>query len=184
MANILVVVSSARTGRAADNVLESVKKNFEGRSDASITTADLKEINLPFFDEADVPASEAFNPQNENVKSWTQSIADADGVLFLTPEYNHSLNAIQKNAIDWVYKEWTDKPVSIVGYGWSGGSKAIKTAKQVFDDSMIKTELLPTPALLSFMKEITVDGKSIDEEVVQLAITATVDELIAKTAAI
>jgi NAD(P)H-dependent FMN reductase len=183
MANILVVVSSARPGRAADNVLEIVKKNIESRDGISATVADLKDIKLPFFDDANVPASEEFNPQHDSVKAWAQMIADADGVLFLTPEYNHSLNAIQKNAIDWVYKEWTDKPVSIVGYGWTGASEAIKTAKQVFDDSMIKTELLPTPTLLRFMKEISVDGSAIDEETVQSTVTATLDELVSKAAA-
>lgn len=179
MVNILVVLSSARTGRAADNILANVNKNFEGRSDVNTALADLKEINMPFFDEANVPASEEFSPQHESVKAWTQMISDADGVLFLTPEYNHSMSAIQKNAIDWIYKEWTDKPVAMIGYGWTGGSQSIKTARQVFDDSLIKTELLPTPAMLSFMKEINVDGTPIDEDAVQAAITTAVDELIA-----
>lgn len=179
MVSILVVLGSARTGRAADNILANVNKNLEGRSDVAVTLTDLKEMNLPFFDDANVPASEEFNPQHESVKVWAQMIADADGVLFLTPEYNHSMSAIQKNAIDWVYKEWTDKPVAMIGYGWTGGSQSIKTARQVFDDSLIKTELLPTPAMLSFMKEINVDGTPIDEGAVQAAITVAVDELIA-----
>lgn len=179
--DILVVVSSARPTRAANNVLESVNKSFEGRGDVNVTIADLKEIGLPFFNEAVVPASEEFHPQNEAVKAWTQMVADADGVLFLTPEYNHSLNAIQKNAIDWIYKEWTDKPVGIVGYGWSGGSQALKTARQVFDESQIKTVVLPTPALLRFMKEIKLDGSSIDEATVQTMVGVTIDELVAAT---
>jgi NAD(P)H-dependent FMN reductase len=179
VANILVVVSSARPTRAANKVLESVKENFSGRSDVTVKIADLKEIGLPFFDEAVIPASEDFHPQNEAVKAWTQMVADADGVLFLTPEYNHSLNAIQKNAIDWIYKEWTDKPVSIIGYSWSGGSQSLKTARQVFDESQIKTVVLPTPALLRFMKEINLDGSSIDEDVVQTMVGATIDELVA-----
>lgn len=179
MANILVVVSSARPNRAANNVLESVQKNFEGRSNVNVNVADLQEIGLPFFDEPVAPSSEDYNPQDEAVKAWTKMVADADGVLFLTPEYNHSLNALQKNAIDWIYKEWTDKPVAIVGYGWTGASQAIKTARQVFDDSMIKTVVLPTPAQLRFMKEINVDGTSIDETTAQAAISTTVDELVA-----
>jgi len=179
VADILVVVSSARPTRAASKVLESVQKNFEGRSDVDVTVADLKEIGLPFFDSPVIPASDDFHPQNEAVLAWTKMVADADGVLFLTPEYNHSMNAIQKNAIDWIYKEWTDKPVAIVGYGWSGGSQSIKTARQVFDDSMIKTAVLPTPAMLRFTKEINIDGTPIDETAVQTAIGAAIDELIA-----
>jgi len=179
VADILVVVSSARPTRAANNILASVQKNFEGRSDITVTVADLKEIGLPFFDSPVIPASEDFHPQNEAVLAWTKMVAEADGVLFLTPEYNHSMNAIQKNAIDWIYKEWTDKPVAIVGYGWSGASQSIKTARQVFDDSKIETAVLPTPAMLGFMKEINVDGTPVDETAVQAAITTTVDELLA-----
>jgi len=179
VANILVVVSSARPTRAANKVLESVQKNFQSRSDVDVKIADLKEIGLPFFDEAVIPASEDFHPTNPAVNAWTQMVAGADGVLFLTPEYNHSLNAIQKNAIDWIYKEWTDKPVSVIGYGWSGGSRALKTARQVFDESQIKTVILPTPALLRFMKEINLDGSSIDEGAVQTMVGATIDELVA-----
>jgi len=179
VADILVVVSSARPTRAANKVLESVQKNFEGRSDVNVKIADLKEIGLPFFDEAVIPASEDFHPQNEAVKAWTKMVAEADGVLFLTPEYNHSMNAIQKNAIDWIYTEWTDKPVAIVGYGWSGGSQSIKTARQVFDDSKIETKVLPTPAMLRFMNEINLDGSPLDETAVQTAISTTIDELLA-----
>ena len=49
--------------------------------------------------------------------AWTKLVAEADGVLLLTPEYNHTMTPVQLNAVDWIGKEWEDKPVALVGYG-------------------------------------------------------------------
>lgn len=180
MSNILVVTGSARKGRVADIVLAHVNSELESRDDITVTVADLKEINLPFFDYEHVPASPDFKPTNESVLAWTKLVDAADGLILLVPEYNHSLSAIQKNALDWIYSEWNEKPVSIVGYGWSGASLANITLKAVLGN--LKTKTLPTSTHLHFMKDINPDGSILDEAAVAEAIKETVDELASELA--
>lgn len=175
MPNILVVLGSARPGRVADHVLKYVEADFASRDDMTMTVADLKDLNLPFFDGNAAPMSEQLEITNENVKKWAKMVADADGVLFLMPEYNHTMTALQKNAIDWLYAEWNDKPVSVIAYGWSGGSLAYATAKEVLGN--VKANLLTTPAQLAFMKQLNPDGTILDEATTHEAIATTIDEL-------
>lgn len=176
MPKVLIVLGSARQGRVADKVLAEIQKQFEG-SDVTTAIADLKELNLPFFDDAMIPMMPEFAPSNERVQKWAQLVTDADGVLLVMPEYNHSLSAIMKNALDWLFKEWNEKPVAIVGYGWSGGSLAQAAAKPVLEN--LKVQQLPTTSKLRFMKEIAPDGQIIDTSTVDAQIKATIDELVA-----
>ena len=50
MSKILVVIGSARVGRVADTVSKYVQTELAAIENISVTIADLKEINLPFFD--------------------------------------------------------------------------------------------------------------------------------------
>lgn len=175
MTNILVVVGSARKGRVADNVVELVKNELSTKDNVTTTVADLKEINLPFFDGEVIPGDPSYVPTGVAV-DWQKMVQEADGVIFATPEYNHSMSAIQKNAIDTLFAEWVNKPVAIVGYGWSGGSLAQANAKIVLEN--LKATIMPTSANLHFMKDLNPDGSVLDEASVSAQITATVDEVI------
>src|SRR5436305_12759399 len=69
---------------------------------------------IPPFDEDD----EANPP--EAVKDWRAAIAEADAILFATPEYNSSIPGQLKNAIDWASRPFSDtvlrnKPVAVIG---------------------------------------------------------------------
>ncbi|KAL7204718.1 hypothetical protein ACSBR2_017763 [Camellia fascicularis] len=60
------------------------------------------------------------------VDAFRQKIREADGVLFASPEYNYSVTAPLKNAIDWASRPpnvWADKAAAIVsaGGGFGGG---------------------------------------------------------------
>lgn len=175
MSNVLVVLASARKGRVADKILEYVKNDLDTREDVTITVADLKEINLPFFAHEHVPASPDYVPNDPAVIAWAKLVAEADAVVFLTPEYNHTINAIQKNAIDSLSREWKDKPVVVIGYGWSGASLALVTLTEVL--TFLKTDLKPNPAQLAFIKDINTDGTIVDEASVTKQIKTALDEI-------
>ena len=54
----------------------------------------------------------------------------ADAYVFVTPEYNYSAPPSLVNALDFVYKEWNEKPCGFVGYGGvSGGLRAGQSDK-------------------------------------------------------
>lgn len=175
MTNILVVTGSARKGRVADNVVELIKRDLSGRTDVTATVADLKELSLPFFESEVIPADENYTPTGV-AADWQKMVQEADAVVFATPEYNHSMSAIQKNAIDTLYADWAQKPVAIVGYGWSGGSLAQENAKIVLEN--VKASFVSTSANLHFMKDLNPDGSVLDEESVRSQIAATIDAVI------
>jgi NAD(P)H-dependent FMN reductase len=177
MTNVLLVVGSARKGRVADKVTELVKQELAKRYDVTTTVADLKELDLPFFDNEIIPSSPDYEPVDERVATWSELVAAADKVVFITPEYNHTLSAIQKNALDSLYKEWENKPVAAVAYGWVGGARAITTLKIVLGN--LKADLKETVAELAFMKQIDTSGAVIDQPEVEHRINATLDEVLA-----
>jgi chromate reductase len=68
----------------------------------------------PYDEDDDVP------PTPKAVAAFREAVAEADAVLFATPEYNHSVPGQLKNAIDWLSRPLTEspflnKPVAVVG---------------------------------------------------------------------
>src|SRR5690554_5978677 len=123
MKKVLIVMGSVRNGRVADKVLSLVQEQLKDYPKLDTTVVDFAASPLPFFDSELIPAAEGFEPQDDNVAKWTKQVADADVVLILSPEYNHSYTPVLKNAIDWIFEPWKDKPVAFIGYGWAGGSR-------------------------------------------------------------
>lgn len=180
MPNILVVTGSVRPNSVNERVVPYVVSELE-KQGASVIVADLGEINMPFFNDPLPPSAPEFEPSNEAVKQWTQMVVDADGVLFVTPEYNHTLSPIQINAIDWIGKEWEAKPVALVGYGWgTGGGQAHDTAREALAVNL-KANVAETQANLFFMKDVTPDGSIIEEGEANAKIEAAVRALIELT---
>lgn len=173
MKQILVVLGSVRGGRAADAVLAQVQDQLKNFPELEATVVDFAKTPLPFFDSAVIPAAEGFAPQDENVVAWSKQVDQADAVVLLVPEYNHSYTPVLKNAIDWVFEPWKDKPVAFVGYGWAGGSRATKHLRDVFA-SNIAAQVLDTEANLHFMQQINQDGTAIDDQAAT-AIKAVLD---------
>lgn len=174
MKNILVVLGSARRGRVADAVASHITAAAEGREDVSLTIADLVTLNLPFFDNEVVPGDPAYAPTDPSVVAWAKLVAEADSVIFVTPEYNHTLTAIMKNSIDSLFKEWNDKPIGVVAYGWYGGANSLVTLREIatvtkFD---IKAE-----AKLFFTKDIATDGALLEDGETSEKINAVLDAL-------
>ena len=177
MSKVLIVIGSARKGRVADKVTQYVSRDLSKRSDTTITIADLKLIDLPFFDNENSPMSPDYVITDARVQKWSDMVVAADHVIFITPEYNHSLTAIQKNVIDSLASEWIKKPVSAIAYGWTGGSQAVEALRTIM--AKLESTVTTTIAQLVFMKDLQPDGSLIDESAVMAQIKASVDELIA-----
>jgi NAD(P)H-dependent FMN reductase len=79
---------------------------------------------MPFFEDK-VPLHVA-PPQNEVALRWGEKIASLDGYIFVTAEYNHSIPAVLKNALDYVWSEIQRKPATFLGYGGGGAARAIE----------------------------------------------------------
>lgn len=99
-------------------------ESARSRGDAEYALVDVNDYQLPLLDEPKQPARHEYvHPHTER---WSERIASFDGFVFVTPEYNHGPPAALKNAVDFLFDEWTDKPVAFVGYGVVGAVRAIE----------------------------------------------------------
>ncbi|KAJ5633641.1 hypothetical protein N7528_001483 [Penicillium herquei] len=95
----------------------------------TLSIIDLKAQNLPLYDEPIIPATlPATNPaphyKKPHTRAWSTLIQEYDAFIFVTPQYNWSVPASLKNALDYLFHEWKGKPAGIVTYGSRGGVKA------------------------------------------------------------
>ncbi|WMT92742.1 NAD(P)H-dependent oxidoreductase [Pelagibacterium sp. H642] len=121
---IALIISSTRETRFADKPAEWLFAKMQARSDFDSEILDLRDFNLPFFNEA---ASNLWvESQDPNAKRWQQALARFDGYIFLVAEYNRSMTGALKNALDQAYVEWVRKPMAAFGYGSIGAARAIE----------------------------------------------------------
>lgn len=177
MSNILVVTGSVRPNSVNQKIAPLVVDQLKAKG-ANPTIIDLGELNLPFFDAPIPPSSPDFEPTNEAAIKWTNLVDQADGVVLVTPEYNHTLTPIQLNAIDWIGKEWANKPIALVGYGWgTGGGQAHDAAREALAVNL-NARVGEKQTNLFFTKDIDLDGSPLDAESVNQKISLSLDELL------
>jgi chromate reductase len=109
--NILAFAGSLRKGSYNKALIKAAQELAP--LDMHIELFDLK--GIPLFN-ADVEAT----GDPERVTAFKKSIRKADGLLIATPEYNHGVTAVTKNAIDWASRPTKNapldkKPVGILG---------------------------------------------------------------------
>jgi NAD(P)H-dependent FMN reductase len=124
-----LIIGSTRPTRFADVPAQWMLKQAQARTDLEVERVDLRDHPLPFFDEM---ASNMWMPsQNSEAIRWQQTVARFDGFIFVVPEYNHSITAVLKNALDQAYQEWIRKPFTVIGYGSTGGARAIEHLRAI-----------------------------------------------------
>ena len=113
------------------------------------------------------------------IRRWNDAIAAGDVFLFVTPEYNHSVPAALKNAIDSVFATFAfrNKAAATVGYsgGIGGGIRAIEHLAHI----AIEAELVPlrNNVVIPFVgAAFGPDGAPVDERA-QLAARVMLDDL-------
>ena len=72
-----------------------------------------------------------------HTQQWAAKIAEFDGFVMVTPEYNHATSGALKNAIDFLFAEWNNKAVGFVGYGSVGGARAIESLRLIVGELMM-----------------------------------------------
>ena len=124
-----IIISTTRPGRFADIPTDWLFNIAKERIDADFEIVDLRDYPMPFFEER-MPLHQA-PPQNEVALRWGKKIASLDGYIFVTAEYNHSIPAVLKNALDYLYSEIQRKPAAFLGYGGTGAARAIGDLGQI-----------------------------------------------------
>jgi NAD(P)H-dependent FMN reductase len=145
MLNLKIIIGSTRPSRAADKVVPWISSAARSHGGFSVDLVDLRDWQLPLFGETFATVGDPANPtfSAPAVKQWNEKIAQGDAYLFITPEYNHSVPAVLKNAIDSVFATFAfrAKPAACVAYsgGIAGGTRAIEHLAHI----AIETEMVP-----------------------------------------
>ncbi len=133
-----IIIGSTRDTRFGDKPAAWVAKIAKERTDLEFEIVDIRDYNLPFFNEV---ASSAWVPsKSEAAQKWQKKIASLDGFLIVAAEYNRSPTASLKNALDHAYVEWNKKPVAFVGYGAVGAARAIEQLRTI----AVELQMAPT----------------------------------------
>jgi NAD(P)H-dependent FMN reductase len=122
-------MGSIRAGRRCPQIASWVIEVAAAASELKYELVDLAQWPLPMDDEPVIPALGLY--QQPHSQAWSRKIAAAEGVIFVTPQYNWGYPAVLKNAIDHVYSEWQGKAAVIITYGGHGGSKCAAQLRQV-----------------------------------------------------
>ncbi len=158
---IAIIVGSTREGRFADHPAKWIREHAASRGDIEVELIDLRDYPMPFFDE---PSSPLYVPsRNEVAQRWQKKVAGMDGFIILAAEYNRGPTAVLKNALDYAYTEWNNKPVAFVGYGGVGGARSVEQLRlHAIELQMapIRTAVhIQMPVYLAVLKE----GKSLKD---------------------
>ncbi|MBL9052529.1 MAG: NAD(P)H-dependent oxidoreductase [Tabrizicola sp.] len=126
---IAIIVSSTRATRFADIPTAWIKAQAEARGDMEVEVVDLRDYPMPFFAEV---ASNAWAPTQDPIaEKWQKKLAEFDGYVFVVAEYNRSITAALKNALDQAYVEWAKKPFGAIAYGSMGGTSALAHLRMI-----------------------------------------------------
>lgn len=160
--SIAMLVGSKRTG----SINRRLAKAIERIAPSDMRFFDVPMYDMPFYHgdlEADRP---------ESVRAFTNAIAKADAVSIVTPEFNRSIPAVLKNAIDWGSKPlmenvWKDKVIGMTGAspGAIGTGIGQQHLRQIL--SILGSFVLPGEVYISFKTPdmIDDDGKVADKSV-------------------
>lgn len=164
---VVVILGSSRDGRMGERVSKLVLKEAENIEGWDVELLDLAEINLPMYHDANLPSMMNETYSNKTVSDWSAIIKSADAYIVLTPEYNHSIPAVLKNAIDWLYSEWGNKAAGIVSYSMApyGGARAVEHLRNVLARLAVATVQTST-SIGSVHESISENGEPVSEGIV------------------
>lgn len=153
--DIQVLIGSTREGRLGGPIGSWFHQLASQRDDIEVELIDLEEWDLPVFSSPIPPASGRYTSDIQ--RRWGDKVAEADGYVIVSAEYNHGYPAAIKNALDYVFAEWGYKPFAFVGYGNTGGARSVEQLRQV----VVELNAVPIRNQLAIMApwERIADGK-------------------------
>jgi NAD(P)H-dependent FMN reductase len=181
MSKLHIIIGSTRPGRAADLVAPWVIDRAKNHGSFDVEVLDLRDWPLPMFTETFETIGDFNHPTYSSpiVRSWNHKIAEADAFLVITPEYNHSVPAVLKNAVDSVFLSFAfrNKPIAAVGYsgGIAGGVRAIEHLAQI----AVEAEMVPLRTTTIFpqvFQSFTADRQPVNP-VAEISLRIALDDL-------
>lgn len=130
MASVAIVLGSVRPGRAGEQVVRWIEDQARQVEGVQTVFFDLRDYKLPLFAEEMPPSMQ--DPSHPEAVRLRANVEANDAVLFVTPEYNHSVPAALKNAIDYLPPATLkEKAVGLVGYSWHGAVNPLAHLREI-----------------------------------------------------
>ncbi|MCC5894693.1 MAG: NAD(P)H-dependent oxidoreductase [Alkalibacterium sp.] len=139
MVKIGIITGSTRDARVNAQVAEYILEKSKNSEGANFELVDIKDYDLPIFNETVPPAMANKEYDKEANTKWSQKIDSLDGFIFVTPEYNNAITPSLKNAIDYLGPEWRNKAAGIVGYGATLGVAATLNLRNILSNANVAT---------------------------------------------
>lgn len=162
---ILAFAGSLRKGSFNKSLLRAAKE--VSPEEMKIEIFDLE--GIPLFN-ADVEAQ----GDPKRVKEFKEAIRDADALLIASPEYNHGITGVTKNAIDWASRPVKDMPISGKPVGILGASPGITGTARSQDQlrqslKSVEAYCMAKPEFLLFRAhaKINEEGELTDERTLE-----------------
>lgn len=150
-----VITASTRDGRKGPLVAEWFLGIARSHVSFRVEAIDLREVDLPLFDEPRHPRLQDY--AHPHTAEWSGTIDRGDAYVFVTPEYDHVPPAALTNALQFLVREWAYKPLGLVSYGGvSGGTRSAEITKL----AATTLRMMPIPEAVS----IPFFARHIDEE--------------------
>ena len=147
-------------------------QSFNTRIVRALTSLAPHGVKVPFFDISDLPLyNQDLDGDSlpEVVARLRAAVAEADGVVIATPEYNHSYSAVTKNVIDWASRPFAagpilKKPAMVIaaGPGPGGGVHAIAATSELF--GLLGCPVVATVGVAGAHEKINENNEIVDQE--------------------
>jgi NAD(P)H-dependent FMN reductase len=173
--NIKVIVASTRPNRFSEQAAQWIFEKARQRADLDVELVDLRDYPMPFFEEPLPPGMVKEGYTHPIVTKWRGKVSQADGFIIATPEYNHGYPAVLKNALDYVYWNWSRKAVAFVSWGGLGGARAVEQLRLVSIE-LDMAPIRPAVHMANFWALLDEKGK-IKTESFEAAGNKLIDEL-------
>lgn len=157
---ILVIEGTVREGRKSIHAARKAAEVFRERGH-DVDLFDMEERDVPLMKERRFKVETSEVP--EDVEEYGRMVEEADGILIVSPEYNHGIPGSLKNLIDYLYPEYEDKPFSYITV--SGGGFGGVRAQTHLNEITLALDANPGPSLpVSNVNEVfDEEGNLIDD---------------------
>lgn len=176
MTKLGIILASARPNRVGETVSHWVRDAVPAGVDVDLI--DLREVALPAFDGTSSP-KQGLPKETAHSISWGERIDALDALVILTPQYNGSYPGALKNAIDFLYEEWSELPTLLVGYGWGAAGEVLPLLRALM--TRLGADVTGTIGL-GFREDLSVAGEMFVAEEKTAALREQLAALTSKTA--
>jgi chromate reductase len=171
---LLGLSGSIRQGSTNTIILRTLAERLQGT--VSLTLFPLDEV--PLYN-GDLEGER----QPDAVRALKAAIAASDGLVFCTPEFNHGIPGVLKNAIDWASRPafaspLKNKPCLVMtsSPGYVGGARAQVQMLDTLSSVLARVVARPQVVIAGVLQKIT-DGRLVDADSVQFCLAA-IDDLV------